>query len=162
MNTPAAIKTLLVVLAIGAWTGYGEWRQVYGRDEADHSARLLARCVVDGRSASYRAHPHMMGRDLDASYKEIEARCRLQARADVPAAATSPAGPTYATDVQAQKEKQSQPHRPAKTAPDAAATEPITTRLDKCMERIEEARKRSPGGLNPEWEQGERDRCKAL
>ena len=45
MNTQAAFKTLAVVLAIGALTGFNEWRKVYGVPPEVRAQRDIAQCV---------------------------------------------------------------------------------------------------------------------
>lgn len=78
MNLQAAFKTLLVVLAIGAVTGYGEWNKVHGGTPAERTARSLASCIKAGKMAAYQANPHMMGRSQAASDKKVEAACQAE------------------------------------------------------------------------------------
>lgn len=166
MNMTAAVKTLLVVLGAGAFAGYFDWQEVNGRTPAERTARQLASCIEAGKAAEYRKSPLMMGRALDASNKQVEANCRNELQANTrptylqdSATAPTPAPPAKSAGPQ-QRQRQHQVE--AKPAQAQAASVTMTSKLDQCLERIEEARKRSPGGLNPEWEQGERDRCKAL
>lgn len=89
MNTQAAFKTLLVVLAIGAVSGYGEWKKVYGGTQAERSAKELASCINAGKLAAYQANPITAGRDPAAS-KNLEVACQKQveakqANSDLPA-----------------------------------------------------------------------------
>ena len=102
MNTQAAFKTLAVVLAIGALTGFNEWRKVYG--------------VQLGKGAA------PVG----------QAKASASAPVEVNGLHYSPSG-----QVQTQSREQ-------------------------CLAQLEEARKRSPHGLAPEWEQRQKARCADL
>lgn len=164
MNMTAVIKTLVVILGAGALAGYADWQEVNGRTPAERTARQLTSCIDAGKAAEYRKSPLMMGRALTASNKQVEAQCRQ----DLVASTTptylqdSAAAPTPAPPARSAGPQKRQHQVEAKPAQTQAAGVAITSKLDQCLERIEEARKRSPGGLNPEWEHGERDRCKAL
>jgi len=81
MNTQAAFKTFLVVLAIGAVSGYGEWKKVYGGTPAERSAKELASCIAAGKLATYQKNPWMGKSDIDASNQKAEAACQKQVQA---------------------------------------------------------------------------------
>jgi len=90
MNPQAAFKTLLVVLAIGAVSGYGQWHKAYGGTPAERSAKELASCIQAGKLAAYQANPIMAGRTQATSDKTIAAACQKQvqekaANSDLPA-----------------------------------------------------------------------------
>jgi len=80
MNPQAAFKTLLVVLAIGAVSGYGEWQKVYGGTPAERLAKELASCIAAGRLATYQKGG-WGGASADASNQKAEAACQKQVQA---------------------------------------------------------------------------------
>lgn len=148
MNMQAAFKALLVVVAIGGITGFDEWRRTYGGTPEEQTQRAIAKCVKEREGQDYRANPLAMS---GQNKQDIQSSCEDFVRGGLvlgaPASGTAPANGT-----------------PARTAathkPQHASNQP-QGRLERCLARIEEARKRSPGGLNPEWEKGERQRCEA-
>lgn len=148
MNVQAAFKTLLVVAGIGVITGYGQWQKIYGGTPEQRAHRAIAKCVEEREMQDYRANPlAMTGQDR----KYIQSSCEDFVRGGLvlgaPASGTTPANGTPAQVAATHK-------------PQHASNQP-QSRLERCLARIEEARKRSPGGLNPEWEKGERQRCEA-
>jgi hypothetical protein len=152
MNMQAAFKTLMVVLAIGAITGWSEWRQVNGGTPEERAQRDIAKCVRERESADYQTHMFSMGREAAEQKKRIKVECDALVRGGglvlgAPAKSAAPANGTPA-----QATRTSKPH-PSSDEPQG--------RRERCLARIEEARSRSPGGLNPEWEQDQRNRCEA-
>lgn len=148
MNIQAAFKTLLVVAGIGAITGYGQWQSIYGGTPEQQAQRAIAKCVKERKAQDYRANPlAMTGQDMNDIQSSCEDFVRGGLVLGAPASGTAPANGT--------------PVRVAATHKPQHASNQPQGRLARCLARIEEARKRSPGGLNPEWEKGERQRCEA-
>lgn len=147
MNIQAAFKTLLVVAAIGGITGFEQWHSIYGGTPEEQAQRAIAKCVKEREIQDYRAHPFSKGEDKDYIRSSCNDFVRGGLVLGAPASGTMPANGT--------------PARVAVThKPQHASNQPQSS-LDRCLARIEEARKRSPGGLNPDWEKGERQRCEA-
>lgn len=153
MNANAAAKTLLVVLVIGAITGFNEWRHVYGGTPEEKAQRDIAQCIREREATDFKANMFSLGRTAAEQKKRIRFECDALVRGGglvlgAPVKDTVPANGT--------------PARSTKTSSKLypMGDEP-QSRRELCLTRIEEARKRAPGGLNPEWEQGERQRCEA-
>lgn len=161
MNLNAAFKTLLVVLGIGAVTGFNEWRHVYGGTPEEQAKREIAQCIRDREQASYQTSMFTMGREAKAQKDGIKSECEKLVRGGglilgTPSAAAS--GPATAAPKPAER-KAAKPAQHTAAPADKPAS--VSNRRELCLTRIEEARQRSPGGLNPEWEQDQRNRCDA-
>ncbi|TFW15458.1 hypothetical protein [Duganella callida] len=161
MNTQAAFKTLLVYLAVGAVVFYGEWRTGISVTPAQRAKADIAQCIKEREQAAYATSMFTMGREAKAQKAGIQTECENLVRGGGLVLGTSPAPAT----TQATTPKPAA-HKATKQAQQvtAAAEKPASAsnRRELCLTRIEEARQRSPGGLNPEWEQDQRNRCDAL
>jgi hypothetical protein len=152
MNIQAAFSTLFVVLGVGALTGYSDWKRNEGAPLEVQTARAVSSCIAQGKTDLYQAHPTVGGPPVEVTNKQIEADCRALVQG------TSGASnlPSYLSDAKTTPKKEpGRPAAPARLTPEQVAA----SGKSWCLEKIEEARKRSPGGLNPEWEKSERDRC---
>lgn len=78
MNVQAAIKTVALVLVIGAWVGAGQWGRTYALSDSQRAQRDLTKCLKDGRAAAYRENPLLMGRKADERDQRVQAECRRQ------------------------------------------------------------------------------------
>jgi hypothetical protein len=154
MNTQAAFKTLAVVLAIGALTGFNEWRKVYGVPPEVRAQRDIAQCVKDRQAASFRDNPLKFGHHVTQENQQFEAECRAQqgdglqlgkGAAPVGQAKASASAPVEVNGLHYSPSGQVQ-----------------TQSREQCLAQLEEARKRSPHGLAPEWEQRQKARCADL
>lgn len=76
MNVQATFKTALVVLAIGALTGFQEWRSVHAGTPQEQEAKAIAQCVKQRQEESYRNTSLMMGRVYKESQRRIQTECR--------------------------------------------------------------------------------------
>lgn len=129
MNTQAAFKALAVVLAIGALTGFNEWRRVYGVPPEVRAQRDIAQCVKDRQGAAFRENPLKFGHNVTQQNQQFDADCRAQ----------QGGGLHYSPSGQVQ-----------------------TQSREQCLTQLDEARKRSPHGLAPEWEKTQKARCDGL
>lgn len=159
MNIQAAGKTLLVVAGIGALMGFNEWRQVYGGTPEDRAKREIAQCVREREMTAYQANMFATGRVAAAQKSDIKTGCESLVRGGGLVLGTSSAkaavavsSPSERNAVKPTSPLSGQRNQPVK----------LSARHDLCLSEIEAARKRSPGGLNPEWEQSQRDRCETL
>ena len=150
MNVQAAFKTLAIVLAIGALTGYAEWRKTDGAPPEVRAARELWQCTHDRQTAAFRANPLTFGHNVTQQNQRFEAECRAQQRnglqlgvsaapIDPAASSTEVGGLHYTPTGQVQ-----------------------TQSREQCLAQLDDARKRSPHGLNPAYEQRQRGRCADL
>ena len=154
MNTQAAFKTLAVVLAIGALSGFNEWRKVYGVPPEVRAQRDIVQCVKDRQAASFRDNPLKFGHHVTQENQRFEAECRAQqsdglqlgkSAAPVGQAKASASAPVEVNGLHYSPSGQLQ-----------------TQSREQCLAQLEEARKRSPHGLAPEWEQRQKARCADL
>lgn len=157
MNTQAAFKTLAVVLSIGALTGFNEWRKVYGVPPEVRAQHDIAQCVKDRQAASFRDNPLRVGHHrVTQENQQFESECRAQQGDGL------------------QLGKSAAPVGQAKPSATAAAPAEVgglhytprgqvqTQSREQCLAQLEEARKRSPHGLAPDWEQRQKARCADL
>lgn len=161
MNMQAAFKTLLFVLGVGAVTGFNEWRHVYGGTPEERAKREIAQCIRDREHAAYQTSMFTMGREAKAQKDGIKSECEKLVRGGGLILGTSPASasaPTAAVPKPAER-KTAKPAQHTAAVADKPVS--VSNRRELCLARIEEARQRSPGGLNPEWEQDQRNRCDA-
>lgn len=152
MNAQAALKTLLVVLGIGALTGYQDWHRVYGGTPDERAQRNIAQCISERDMADYRAHPNAGA--VRKSKERLQWECEEFVNGSGLALGTASSSGAMSAN--------GTPARSAVVAKAKHSANPPPSPRDLCLRRIEEARSRSPGGLNPEWEQGERNRCEML
>lgn len=87
MNTQAAFKTLLVVLGIGAITGFKEWHHIYGGTPAEQAQRQIASCIREREMALYQASGGLVESRAD---KTKRARIPGECRATVQASSSEP------------------------------------------------------------------------
>ena len=154
MNTQAAFKTLAVVLAIGALTGFNEWRKVYGVPPEVRAQRDIAQCVKDRQAASFRDNPLKFGHHVTQENQQFEAECRAQQGDGLQLGkGTAPVGQAKAS-ASAPVEVNGLHYSPSGQVQ--------TQSREQCLAQLEEARKRSPHGLAPEWEQRQKARCADL
>lgn len=154
MNTQAAFKALAVVLAIGALTGFNEWRRVYGVPPEVRAQRDIAQCVKDRQGAAFRENPLKFGHNVTQQNQQFEADCRAQqgdglqlgkGAAPVGQAKPSASAPVEVGGLHYSPSGQVQ-----------------TQSREQCLIQLDEARKRSPHGLAPEWEKTQKARCDGL
>lgn len=154
MNTQAAFKTLAVVLAIGALTGFNEWRKVYGVPPEVRAQREIAQCVKDRQAAAFRDNPLTFGHHVTQQNQQYEADCRAQQGDGLQLGkSAAPVGQAKAS-AKAPVEVGGLHYSPSGQVQ--------TQSREQCLAQLEEARKRSPHGLNPEWEQRQKARCADL
>lgn len=157
MNTQAAFKTLAVVLAIGALTGFNEWRKVYGVPPEVRAQRDIAQCVKDRQAASFRDNPLKFGHHVTQEKQQFEAECRAQQGDGLQLGkGAAPVGQA--------KPSASAPAAPAEVGGlhYTPSGQVQTQSREQCLAQLDEARKRSPHGLAPEWEQRQKARCADL
>ena len=148
MNTQAVFKTLVVVLAIGALTGYHEWRTVEGAPPEVRAQRDIAQCIKDRQEASYRENPLKFGHYVTQENEQIEADCRAQQSGGLQLGKnTGQAKPNASGTVKVGGQHY------------FANGQWQTQSREECLARLDAARKRSRIGLNPEWEQHEKEHC---
>jgi hypothetical protein len=157
MNMQAAFKTLMVVLVIGAITGFSEWRHIYGGTPEERATREISQCIRDREQTAYQANMFAMGRNAAAQKAGIKTECENLVRGGGLVLGASPAPAATAPKPADRKAAKPAQH----TAAAAGKPASVSNRRELCFARIEEARQRSPGGLNPEWEQDQRNRCEA-
>jgi hypothetical protein len=149
MNVQATLKTMLVVLGIGALTGFSQWRHTGGGAPAEVRAKLAYNdCMEKRKEAAFRENPLSFGRDSIVQQRQFEADCKFESNgggiqlgkeAPKPTGIVEAGGVHYAPNGQIQ-----------------------TQSREECLTQIEGARKRSPGGLNPEWEKSQKAYCQTL
>lgn len=148
MNTQAAFKTLLVVLGIGAITGFQDWRHNEGAPAELRTQRVFAQCMKDRQEAAYRENPLLMGHNSALQNQRFEADCRFQANGggiQIGKEAPPASGPTEVNGLHYSANGQLQ-----------------TQSREQCLGQLDDARKRSPHGLNPDWEKHQKDHCAEL
>lgn len=162
MNTQAAFKTLAVVLAIGALTGFNEWRKVYGVPPEVRAQRDIAQCVKDRQAASFRDNPLKFGHHVTQENQQFEAECRAQQGDGLQLG--KGAAPVGHAKPSASAPAASTPAAPAEVGGlhYTPSGQVQTQSREQCLAQLEEARKRSPHGLAPEWEQRQKARCADL
>jgi hypothetical protein len=85
MNTQAAFKTLLIVLGIGAITGFKEWNHTYGGTPAEQAQRQIASCIREQEMALYQANPGPLENKAERIKRErIPSECKATAEASLP------------------------------------------------------------------------------
>lgn len=159
MNINAAFKTLLVVLGIGALTGFNEWQAVHGGTPKEKAKREIAHCIRDRQAEIYRASSGIASRSSEEKNQAAVVECRDKIEGDVPLLGVDATPGKNKTDYTVNTINTVSSVSRSKSMQSGTHAVAATSSKDLCLARLEEARKRSPGGLNPEWEQGERDRC---
>ena len=154
MNTQAAFKALAVVLSIGALTGFNEWRRASGVPPEVRAQRDIAKCVEDRQGAAFRENPLKFGHHVSQQNQHFEADCRSQQSGGLQlgksAAPVSQAKPNASAPV----EVGSRHYSPSGQVQ--------TQSREECLIQLNEARKRSPHGLAPEWEKIQKSHCDGL
>ena len=157
MNTTAALKTLAIVLGIGALTGWHVWKTQYGGTPEQQAQRAFAQCVKERQAAAWRDNPLTFGHHVTDQNARIKAECAasLGNVPDLtPGAADAPKPAAALLDP-------SEPPKPDAPHYDANGQAQTESR-EACLAQLDADRKRSPGGLNPAWEKRQKARCDAL
>jgi hypothetical protein len=148
MNTQAAFKTMLVVLSIGAFTGFQEWRHTAGAPPEVRRQQAYEKCMKDRTQAAFREDMYVIGQKGVQQTKRFETECKFQASGagiQLGQEASPPTGPTEVNGLHYSAGGQLQ-----------------TQSREACMAQLEDDRKRSPHGLNPDWEKRQKGRCQEL
>lgn len=91
MNTQAAFKTLLVVLGIGAITGFKEWHHTYGGTPAEQAQRQIASCIREREMALYQASDGIVESKADKIKRDrFPSECKATVEASMPKPAPLP------------------------------------------------------------------------
>lgn len=138
MNTTAAFKTLLFVIGVGVVTGYADWKVKTDISPKESIARDIRKCTEDRQGAAFTLSGGLATRESRMASDRTVGDCK----AYVEGGNNPLAEPVHASlDDPAEQKRQRR----------YASGQMMSQSREHCLAMLEDARKHSPGGLNPNF-----------